>query len=68
MCWFLLNSGSYLGCYFCMLPCNLEKVTIPLVLLSELDTITLFVQVFEEFIDFVFAYSSDRIIKAMLHC
>jgi len=51
-----------------MLPCNLEKVTIPLVLLSELDTITLFVQVFEEFIDFVFAYSSDRIIKAMLHC
>ena len=38
-------------------------LTVLLDLLSKLDVSTLFVQVFVEFVDFVFVYSSDRIVN-----
>ena len=46
----------FAGCCFRVLPSNREKVTVLLNLLSKLDTRNLFVQLFLEFVNFVFVY------------
>ena len=63
MCWFPVNSGSQGVVFACYQAVEERYLTVLLDLLSKLDVSIPFVQVFVEFVDFVFVYSSDRIIK-----
>ena len=54
----------FVGVVFACYQAVAERYLIVLLdLLSELDVSILFVQVFVEFVDFVFVYSSDRIVN-----
>ena len=63
MCWFPVNSGSYGVVFACYQAVEERYLTVLLYLLSKLDLSILFVQVFVEFFDLVFVYSSDRIVN-----
>ena len=66
MCWFPVKSGSY-GVVFPNYQATEERyLTVLLDLLSKLDASILFVQMFVEFLDFVFVYSiCDHIVNVM---
>ena len=61
MCWFPVNNGSLGVVFACNQAVEERYLTVLLDLLSKLDVSILFVQVFVEFVGFVFVYSSDRI-------
>ena len=63
MCWFPVNSSSQGVVFVCYQAVEERYLTVLLDFLSKLDVSIPFVQVFVEFVDFVFVYSSDRIIK-----
>ena len=63
MCWFPVNSGSWVVVFACYQAIEERYLTVLLDLLSRPDVSILFVQVFVEFVDFVFVYSSDRIVN-----
>ena len=63
MCRFPVNGGSWGVVFACYEAGEERYLTILLDLLSKLDVSILFVQVFAEFIDFVFVYNSDRIVN-----
>ena len=66
MCWFPVNSGSKGVAFACYQEVEERYLTVLLDLLSKLDVSILFVQVFVEFVDFVFVYRSDRIVNVCL--
>ena len=61
--WFLVNSGSSVAVFACYQAIWKRYLTVLYDLLGKLDASILFVQVFLEFSNFVFVYSSDRIVN-----
>ena len=65
MCWFPVNSGSQGVVFACYQAVKERYLTVLVDLRSKLDVSILFIQVFVEFVDFAFVYSSDRIVNVV---